>query len=73
MGPIYRLTRLLKLSNEIIRIKEVKQAPAEEWSDDDGHLVIVGDAAHHITVCTSISRFKIKTTLTSFHLFIAYG
>lgn len=46
-GP--RLTRLLKLSNEIIRIKEVKQAPAEEWSDDDGHLVIVGDAAHHIT------------------------
>ena len=45
----------MKMPKRLVRIREVDQGPLENWSDDLGRTLAIGDAAHQISVRVKIT------------------
>ena len=52
----YRVQILLKMGKQAVETQHVLQEPLEDWFDEDGHAVLVGDAVHVLNV-SSLDRF----------------
>ncbi|KAL5514192.1 hypothetical protein ACEPAG_2280 [Sanghuangporus baumii] len=48
-----RVKRLLRLGTQAIETRHVIQEHLEDWFSDDGHVVLLGDAAHNLNPGTS--------------------
>lgn len=60
----------MKMPKRLVRIREVDQGPLENWSDDLGRTLAIGDAAHQISVRVKIT---IKALFTKNDTFLACG
>lgn len=40
----------MNLAGEAVRTKDERLPPLEHWSDDTGHIVVIGEAAHRLNV-----------------------
>lgn len=48
-----RLHAMIKHTPDALCTKWIEREPLEEWSDETGRLVLMGDAAHPAMVCKS--------------------
>lgn len=49
-----RLHAMMKHTPDCLVTKWIDRDPLEEWSDETGRLVLMGDAAHPAMVCNSL-------------------
>lgn len=61
-----RLKRIFSLVDSAVQQRHVIQEKLENWYDDSGHVVLVGDAAHLMNV-RSLSLCLFSSSLTSRH------
>ncbi|THH08943.1 hypothetical protein EW145_g2363 [Phellinidium pouzarii] len=43
-----KIKRLMSLASEVVQSRCIEQSPIENWFDKEGHVVVVGQAAHYI-------------------------
>ncbi|KAI5121804.1 hypothetical protein M0805_009796 [Coniferiporia weirii] len=48
-----RLARLMELAVTAVRTKHVLPEPLDSWYDEEGHILVVGDAAHVLNPCST--------------------
>lgn len=49
-AELSRINRLVKLIPDALRTKFVRREQSEDWVDESGRLVLIGEAAHPIMV-----------------------
>ena len=63
-GPALRIQRLLSLIPDALRTKYVQRDPVEEWVDESGRLILIGEAAHPLLVSKPSCAYLCGLTLS---------
>ena len=49
-GFVYRIERLTKLAKGVAVVRQAPINPTDDWHDDAGKMLLVGDAIHYVFV-----------------------